>query len=122
MYPIPHELTVALNKITKGLNLDDNTEQAIQQRVVCLLMRQNRQLRQKVLRLGLAMFRYAERQEDYTRKMGAYVGEQVAFYLNGALKKAVYVNTQARQERIDAVEQFISAFFEDEDEEPERQD
>ena len=115
MYSLPPGLSESILGLISGYNLTPDEQVEFHDRVARFLVRNNRQLRAEVLRLGRDLASCAEKEEeDYGSSVGSYAGEETAQWIaRNIIRKRVYLDPdeEAMRELVDEI------FGDDEDEE-----
>ena len=111
-YPLPVALAQSLRALIEDCEGDSN---ALFDAFADLLVRQNRLTRRLMLRMAKSFGDAAELEEDPTRRAMGCLGEDLLKDVARSIKESTYFDSERAARAAKAVEDIISAFYEEDD-------
>jgi hypothetical protein len=114
MYPLTPELSAKIIEILNNEGIHYGQAEEMHDEIAALLVRENRRLRQRVLKLGRRFVKAVEEKEmSHGDSCAAYIGEDACRYIaNKIIKPSVYIDKEETVDRL--IQDF---YYEDDDSE-----
>lgn len=111
MYPLTPELSAKIVEILNDENIHYGQAEEMHDKIAALFVRENRRLRQRVLKLGRCFVKTIEKKEmSQDDSCAAYIGEDACRYIaNKIIKPSVYIDKE------ETVDRLIQDFYHEDD-------